>query len=237
MNNWQEDLINLLLVPEPSSEMLFLKIEGFAAKLGFDHLSFGFQVPYPVTEPKIILLDNYPGAWRERYGQAGYLRTDPTVIHGRRSTCPIVWSSQTFANNPKLWNDVQEHGIHTGWAQSTLDSNGTASMLTLCRSSEPLTADELEAKEMQMRWLVQLAHVGLSRSILSEQVLAYEPLTPREREVLQWSADGKSAQDIATIFSLSKSAIDFHLKNIMNKLQTSNKTAAVARAALFGLLS
>jgi len=53
---------------------------------------------------------------------------------------------------------------------------------------------------------------------------------------LQWSADGKSAQDIADTLNLSKSVIDFHLKNSINKLQAPNKTAAVARAALMGWL-
>ena len=62
-------------------------------------------------------------------------------------------------------------------------------------------------------------------------------LTAREREVLQWSADGKSAQDIADTLNLSKSAIDFHLKNSIQKLNAPNKTAAVARAALMGWLS
>ena len=87
-----------------------------------------------------------------------------------------------------------------------------------------------------MRWLVQVAHVSLSRAILGQEGRKHALLTCREREALQWSADGKSAQDIAEILRLSKSAVDFHLKNAIAKLQATNKTAAVARAALMGLL-
>jgi LuxR family transcriptional regulator len=87
-----------------------------------------------------------------------------------------------------------------------------------------------------MRWQVQVAHVSLSRSILCNDTERHSPLTCREREVLQWSADGKSAKDIADILNVSKSAVDLHLKNVINKLQAPNKTAAVARAALMGWL-
>jgi LuxR family transcriptional regulator len=87
-----------------------------------------------------------------------------------------------------------------------------------------------------MRWLVQVAHVSLSRAIKVKEVLTLSPLTPREREVLQWTGDGKSAQDIADILNVSKSAVDFHLKNSIKKLNSPNKTAAVVRSVLMGWL-
>lgn len=61
-------------------------------------------------------------------------------------------------------------------------------------------------------------------------------LTPREVEVLRWTADGKSAADIAGILSLATDTINFHVKNAVRKLDTPNKTAAVAKAALLGFL-
>lgn len=236
MNPRQEDLLNLLLVPAAAPESLFSRIEHTALQLGFDYVAYGFQAPYPVTQPKITLLNNYPPAWQNRYEEAGYLSTDPTVAHGRQNQTPILWNDQAFASNPALWADAQDYGIQIGWAQSSLERNGAGSMLTLCRRAEPLTTRELQAKENHMRWLVQVAHVSLYRTILSLDACTLTPLTCREREVLQWTADGKSAQDIADILIVSKSTVDFHLKNAIKKMQTPNKTAAVARAALLGLL-
>lgn len=236
MNPWQEDLLNLLLIPAAAPAAIFARIEQAALQLGFDHVAFGFQAPYPVTNPSVTLLNNYPTAWQQRYTHAGYLFTDPTVAHGRQSQTPILWNDQAFASNRALWADAQDHGIKTGWAQSSLERSGAGSLLTLCRCTEPLTASELQAKEAPMRWLVQVAHVSLSRAILAQEDPGCAALTTREREVLQWSADGKSAQDIADILNVSKSAVDFHLKNVINKLQAPNKTAAVARAALMGWL-
>jgi len=88
-----------------------------------------------------------------------------------------------------------------------------------------------------MRWLVSVAHLSLSNVYQSDLRAQLDPnLTERELEVLRWSADGKSATEIGDILSISKNTVDFHIKNAVHKLQTSNKTAAVARAIMLGLL-
>jgi DNA-binding CsgD family transcriptional regulator len=61
-------------------------------------------------------------------------------------------------------------------------------------------------------------------------------LTAREVEVLKWTGDGKSSQDIADILILSRNTVEYHVKNAVHKLGVANKTAAVVRAALLGFL-
>lgn len=237
MNVWQEDLLNLLTVPAACVQDVFACVQKVAQALGFDHVAYGFQASYPVTRPCITQLNNYPKAWQEHYAKVGYLYIDPTVAHARKSQTPLLWSERTFAKAPGLWTDARDHGLNVGWAQSSLDGKGSGSMLTLCRSKDPLTPKELLAQEQHMRWLVQVTHVSCSRVLVKEATDALPQLSRRELEVLKWTADGKTAQDIADILALSKHAVDFHLKNVVNKLQVSNKTSAVARAALNGLLA
>jgi len=55
-------------------------------------------------------------------------------------------------------------------------------------------------------------------------------LTSREREVLWWAAQGKSAQDIAAILQISKRTIDVHTQQAMHTLGAANRTQAVAIA-------
>lgn len=89
-----------------------------------------------------------------------------------------------------------------------------------------------------MRWLVDIAHVAFTRlltPILSMSPLS--PLTPRETEVLKWSADGKTSGEISQILTISVDTVKFHTKNAVAKLGAANKTAAVARAAILGLLN
>ena len=60
-------------------------------------------------------------------------------------------------------------------------------------------------------------------------------LTPRETEILKWSALGKTASDIARILCLSERTIGFHLASCFRKLGVNNKIAAVLCASKAGL--
>jgi LuxR family transcriptional regulator, quorum-sensing system regulator SolR len=57
-------------------------------------------------------------------------------------------------------------------------------------------------------------------------------LTEREIQVLQWTADGKTTGQISDILAISENTVNFHVKNAVVKLQTKNKTAAVAMLGL-----
>jgi len=62
-------------------------------------------------------------------------------------------------------------------------------------------------------------------------------LTPREKEVLVLAAEGKPSKDIADALYVCKRTIDFHLANIYDKLQVSNRVQAMRRAAILGLVT
>ena len=61
-------------------------------------------------------------------------------------------------------------------------------------------------------------------------------LTPREREILQLAADGRSAQEIAGELSLRIGTVKTHFENVHAKLGVSNRAAAVAAALRLGLI-
>jgi LuxR family maltose regulon positive regulatory protein len=63
-----------------------------------------------------------------------------------------------------------------------------------------------------------------------------EPLTEREREVLQWLAAGASNREIARRLVLSLGTVKKHVSNICGKLEVQSRTQAVARARDLHLL-
>jgi DNA-binding CsgD family transcriptional regulator len=58
---------------------------------------------------------------------------------------------------------------------------------------------------------------------------ALAPLTPRERELLQWVAAGKTDRDIASIVGISVRTVHKHLQHTYAKLGVETRTAAVMR--------
>ena len=61
-------------------------------------------------------------------------------------------------------------------------------------------------------------------------------LTKRERDVIRWSAEGKTVEDIGAILGISPHTVGEHLKNIRRKLGTLNAAHTVAVAIRLGEL-
>jgi len=63
------------------------------------------------------------------------------------------------------------------------------------------------------------------------------PLTPREREVLTYIAEGYTNREIAEALFISIKTVDRHRENIMNKLDLHNRVALVKYAIEKGLIT
>jgi FixJ family two-component response regulator len=61
-------------------------------------------------------------------------------------------------------------------------------------------------------------------------------LSMREKEVLKWLKMGKSSWDISIILDISERTVNFHITNIMNKLDAMTRTQAVAISIEKGLI-
>ena len=68
-------------------------------------------------------------------------------------------------------------------------------------------------------------HVGQSPVTKPETLIS-----DRELDVLKLVATGKSNREIAEVLSVSENTVKFHVKNIINKLNVSNRTEAVTIA-------
>lgn len=64
----------------------------------------------------------------------------------------------------------------------------------------------------------------------------FEPLTPREREILVQVAEGSLYKEIADTFGLSVHTVNTHIKRIYSKLQASGRAEAIQKAREAGLL-
>lgn len=65
----------------------------------------------------------------------------------------------------------------------------------------------------------------------TEMQQAVEPLTPRQREVLQLVAEGRTARQIAEVLAVSRKTVEFHKGSIMRQLGL-HTTAELTRYAL-----
>jgi LuxR family quorum sensing-dependent transcriptional regulator len=95
-----------------------------------------------------------------------------------------------------------------------------------------LSGCQIEVPDAELLPLYVVALCAFER-VRDLQLLTSKPkpvLTPREREVLTWVANGKSAWEIGIILNISKRTVDEHVQTAAKRLGAQNRSHAVAIA-------
>jgi DNA-binding NarL/FixJ family response regulator len=100
--------------------------------------------------------------------------------------------------------------------------------LELVAAGEPALSPVLATKILEE--FGRVAREGSAREVGGD-------LSPREREVLELVARGNTNREVAAALHLSEHTVNFHMKNILAKLHSKNRTEAVAHAVRAGLVS
>jgi len=218
-------------------DQLLVVTENSVADFGFDYFSCYVRKPMPSDEPRVVVFDRYPAGWMAHYHEMGYLACDPTIISGSRYQDIIPWSDELFAGSPHLWTDAQSVGLNHGIAQSSWASDGSYALFSLARETISVQETELARLRLVLAYAASAIHARLELLLVQESAQSYSTgLTPREREVLLWSAEGKTAADIAERLGLNSRSVTFHITNAMKKLNAANKTQAVVNAIGLGVI-
>lgn len=61
-------------------------------------------------------------------------------------------------------------------------------------------------------------------------------ITQREQECIKWASEGKTSWEISQILTISKSTVDFHLANCIEKTGSTNRQQAIVKCLFNGQL-
>jgi DNA-binding NarL/FixJ family response regulator len=102
-----------------------------------------------------------------------------------------------------------------------------------------LSSDLIHAIQQVMRGHVYLSP-GISASVMaaihSKNEIPTDPLTSRERQVLQLIAEGKSTKDVAALLGVSVKTAESHRSRLMQKLDIHETATLVRYAVKHGLV-
>ncbi|QXI11197.1 autoinducer binding domain-containing protein [Pseudomonas zeae] len=237
METWKESQLKQLTFARDIDAAYTILLR-FAENLGFNFCAISVTSPNRELRLDPLQINNYPKEWNAQYDQKHYSKIDPLIAHCNHSMMPIVWSESVFADKPQLWQGLQQYGLQYGWSQSFHhEQSGLCSIISLARKHCPISPLELYEHFGYMFYATSHLSELFARTLPPQSLKPRQPhLSPRELEVLQLSAGGKTAYEISKILSLSERTVNYHVQNVIEKLNVCNKISAVIAAARAGII-
>ncbi len=203
-----------------------------AGKFGLSSLGINGLPPISRGADPLVLTEQVPEGFREFYAHERFYLVDHICAHARTAVKPFRYSEAPY--DPKMSRQherfiqaLQHYGLGEGVIVPVGRQIYCPACVWLAGPSPELHDDAKRA--IQLIALSAAARAYAFDSLAEESRPA---LSPREREVLMWTARGKSAWEIGEILNISKRTVHAHVQAATAKLGAVNKTQAVVNAIL-----
>lgn len=190
-----------------------------------------------VGEPLVIT--NFPVEWISMYHERNFGCVDPVVGRVLDTRLPFIWDLQEAKGEGKTQTEflktAQDFSVCRGYSVPILGPEGDYGLFTVVSVLGAREFDSL-IREVQAPLFLLANHIHQAVRRFANGEPDPVHLTAREREVLQWTAAGKTNMEIGVILTISAKTVEYHLYNGMRKLDVYSKAQAVAKAMLLGLI-
>ncbi len=221
------------------------RMRGLVEALGLDHFSYMVLSP-PRDVPFTIentIRTSYPEEWIGRYAELRYFEVDPVAALSKTSTQPFYWGQGRFLRGFKklqriVFDEARCFDISYGLAIPMRGPAGETGVFNVVSSNRRYLHEVTRGKHARLF----SAAFGTHERIMRQEMACADTgenaveLSLRERECLQWTMEGKTARDIATILGLSVSTVNHHASSAVRKLGALNKHHAAVKAMKQGLI-
>lgn len=176
-------------------------------------------------------ITTYPEEFKKEYVEKEFLNIDP-VIHKASMGQTFYWSSEMFRN--EVFKVSRMFGIDEGWTFSSKGDFGWSSVTIADKQKVQRWNTCCEDSSVFMNQYMGLINTKVREiNFMDQEKINY---SEREIECLKWARYGKTIEETSRIMGLSVRTINFYLKNSYDKMGVDNKTAAVSRAILSGII-
>jgi LuxR family quorum sensing-dependent transcriptional regulator len=180
---------------------------------------------------QIALLNGWPDGWSALYEKEEYFRHDPMAAWALQSVDPFKWSdvrydSERYPRSIEVMRNAADFGMKDGFAIPIVR---TASLDAITMAGERPDFDNRARRAIHLIGLY--AHSKALALIRKTDAIRDRKLLSRgEREVLAWTAAGKSSWEISKILSISEATVIWRVQQACRKLNAVNRTQAVVNA-------
>lgn len=225
----------------PDRQSFERRLVDFAHEMDFGLISAALVVDCPGREPVFVMLGNTPQAFLEASRDVADSVRDPVLKRMKRLNAPFLYDQSTYVEEgaADLWETQAAYGYRTGISMALHLPGGRHFLMGVDRD-RALSSDDVQLTRMMadLQLLAVHAQDAAVRLLLDEaqERMGLPRLTAREREVLRWTGEGKSSWEVGAILGMSEHTVNFHVRNLMSKLDVTSKHQAVLKALSMGLI-
>ncbi|MCV3244032.1 LuxR family quorum-sensing system transcriptional regulator CciR [Mesorhizobium robiniae] len=223
-------------------EKLFDLVCAFALKfdcpwIAYSYLTGNQRFLKPVKCDPVAML-NYPDEWQERYFEMGYDKIDPIIKTSRKRAGTFRWSevyndASTTEDERRVFDEAATFGLRSGISIPLHRPDGSFAVVSFAQVYDQ------DFRNIAVTYLELVAlyfHLRIAEFVLSSCAKGPFGLSPREKECISWVARGKTSWEIGKILDISDNTVNFHIKNVMRKLDVASRTVAAIKAVNNGII-
>jgi DNA-binding CsgD family transcriptional regulator len=134
----------------------------------------------------------------------------------------------------QMEDDIRQKRIFSGLS---IPMHLAGSRFAIMNLGSSLSVEEFARLDAQTRpFATLIAHILHDHVVRNFWPQTRTDLTARERECLQWAAQGKTAWETGEILGIAERTVKKHIASAMLKLHATTRTQAVAQATARGLI-
>lgn len=204
------------------------------AEFGYNNMTYFAPKTSMPDENQDCLITTYSEAWIARYFEQEYQNIDPVLTVASRSLLPVDWSDLAADTHHvrDFFGEAREFGVgKRGLTISVRGIHGEQAFFSINIDLKRRKWQSFRtAIKSDVTYLAFIVHQEVLARVIGIESNGSPRLTPREVQVLQWAARGKTAWETGNILDLKERTVEFYLRNACCKLRVATKTQAVAKA-------
>jgi LuxR family quorum sensing-dependent transcriptional regulator len=220
-------------------------VQLFTKSFGFEHLTILRKLPDPEKVQSGVVTSSAPADFIADFDARGYAKYNPLIRQAEAGGTPFTGAEVRHRRISEQEHEVLDF-IHDrldltdGYIiPMRCETNGAGTVLF--GGNKP-KQDPVTQSVLMMLGHCVYGHIhDLMRAFGpkagAEEQAAAGPLTPRERECLQWVARGKTDFEIGIILGISARTARFHIENSKRKLGVASRVQAVTAAMRCGSIA
>lgn len=213
------------------------------SNLGFSSFAYHMVKVVGIGNLLPLVKTTYPDQWVHRYFEQDYMKVDPVLRASFDRALPYSWD-EVLAHNDlsceekHFFMEADDFKLRNGLSVPINGYNGEFALMTVVADgSENETRENIAQNRHTLHLLTMYLHNHASSMVVGDALKHFAPtLTKREKEVLGWVADGKTAWEISEILSIGETTAITHIENAKRKLNAPSRTQAVVKAIYLGLI-